>query len=230
MTRRPTRTRVFHRRLPAIIAAPLLAALALAAGGCSLIGAAAAKTVGTTVKPNYTGLAGQSVGVMVTVDQGTKIDYPRLQLDVAQSVQAKLAGAQTNKAEELKGTQFPAAASPQAVFAFQRNYPQYDVEPVANIAPRLGVSRLVYVEIDSFSLNPADVLELFRGEVAGRVRVVEVANGTAKVAFTDQVSAFFPEKGSEHGTPNLNRPTTYRGVVDAFGTAVVQKFVSYETN
>jgi hypothetical protein len=98
------------------------------------------------------------------------------------------------------------------------------------VAPRFGVSRLIYVEIDSFSLNPADVLELFRGEVVGRVRVVEVAGGTARVAFTDQVSATFPEKGPEHGTPNLNRALTYRGAVGAFGTAVVQKFVSYETN
>ena len=230
MTRRPTRVFRCLRRLPALAAPLLLATVLAGAGGCSLVGAAAAKTVGTTVKPNYTGLAGQSVGVMVTVDRGTQIDYPRLQLDIAQSVQAKLAGAQANKAEELQGTQFPAAASPQAVFAFQRNYPQYDVEPVTNVAPRLGVSRLVFVEIDSFALNPADVLELFRGEVVGRVKVVEVTNGTAKVAFTDQVSALFPEKGPEHGTPNLNRATTYRGSVDAFGTAVVQKFVAYESN
>jgi hypothetical protein len=32
---------------------------------------------------------------MVTVDPGTQIEHPRLQLDIAQAVQSKLAGAQT---------------------------------------------------------------------------------------------------------------------------------------
>lgn len=223
-------TRVFIGRLRAAAAPLLLAGLAAGAGGCQLLGAAAAKTTAVTVRPNYTALANQSVGVMVTVDRGTQIDHPRLQLDIAQAVQATLMKTQANKAEELKGTQFPPSASPQAVFAFQRNYPQLDAEPVTNVAPQLGVSRLIYIEVDAFSLNPADVLELFRGEVVGRVKVVEVAGGVAKVAFTDQVSAVFPEKGSEHGTPTLNRPTTYRGTIAAFATAVTQKFVTYETN
>lgn len=198
--------------------------------GCAPLGVAASKMTRTFVKPGYEDLKNQSVGVMVTVDRGTQIDHPRLQLDVAQSVQAKLQGAQANKAEELTGTTFPQTSSPAAIFAFQRNNPQLDVEPVVDVAPRLGVSRLIYVEIEAFTLNPADVLELFRGEVVGRVKVVEVTNGQAKVVFDDLVSAAFPEDAPPDGTPNLNRITTYRGAVDQFAVAVVQRFVAYETN
>lgn len=198
--------------------------------GCSILGVAAGKVSRITVKPAYTGLANQSVGVMVSVDRGTQIDYPRLQLDVAQAIQAKLQGAQANKAEELLGTQFPPAASASAIFSFQRNHPEYDVEPVDRVAPKLGVTRLIYIEIEGFSLNPADVLELYRGDVVGRVRVVEVTGGQGKVAFSDSVSAKFPENVGEDGVPDLTRAVTYRGSIDAFGTAVVQKFIEHETN
>ncbi|MDB5295842.1 MAG: hypothetical protein JWO31_1825 [Phycisphaerales bacterium] len=222
--RRPARA--LCRLAPAL----LLSLVAAGTGGCSVLGLAAARTTSLTVKPTYAGLAGQSLGVMVSVDRGTQIDYPRLQLDIAQVVDADFRESQRLKADELKGTQFPATANPQAVFAFQRNYPDLEAEPVVNVAPKLGVSRLIYLEVDSFTLNPTDVLELFRGEVVGRVKVVEVTNGVGKVVYDDQVSATFPEKGPEQGTPNLNRATTYRGAISAFGTAVVQKFVAYETN
>ena len=76
------------------------------ASGCSILGVAASKASRVTIKPAYTGFANQTAGVMVTADRGTQIDYPRLQLDIAQSVQAKLQGAQANKAEELTGLQF----------------------------------------------------------------------------------------------------------------------------
>ncbi len=207
-----------------------LAALLTVATGCSILGVAASKGTRTMIKPSYTGLPNQTVGVMVTADDGTKIDYARIQLDLAQSVQAKLQGAQTNKAEELLGTQFPVAASPNAIFAFQSNYPEYEVEPVAKVAPKLGVSRLIYIEIEAFSLNPGDVLELFRGDVSARVTVVEVTGGIGKVVFSDAVTAVFPEDVGPDGTPNLNRAVTYRGTIDALGTAVVQKFVAYESN
>ncbi|QOV90799.1 hypothetical protein IPV69_05425 [Humisphaera borealis] len=200
------------------------------APGCAVLGVAASKASRTTVKPAYMGFGNQTVGVMVTTDRGTQVDFPRLQLDIAQSVQSKMQGAQANKAEELKGTQFPAAAGPTAIFAYQRNHPEYDVEPIAKIAPKLGVTRLIYIEIEGFALNPADVLELFRGEVTGRVRVVEITDGVGKVVFSDAVSGVFPEHSGPDGTPNLTRAVTYRGAIDAFGTAIVQKFVEYETN
>lgn len=229
MTHAANRMRVLRPSVRAGLAAMGLCLLAVASG-CALLGAVGGKITTTVVKPAYTGLANQSIGVMVTTDRGTQIEYPRLQLDIAQSVQAKLQGAQANKAEELVGAQFPASASPTAVFAFQRNYPEYDLEPIDKIAPKLGVTRLIYIEVELFSLNPADVLELFRGDFEGRVRVVEVNGTQGKVVFSDKVKAIFPENSGEDGTPNLTRAVTYRGIVDALGTAVVQKFVEYETH
>jgi len=207
----------------------LAAGLLAAVPGCGIIGAAASKVTRTMVQPAYTGLANETVGVMVTADRGTQIEYPRVQLDVAQSVQAKLQGAQKNEAKELTGTQFPASANPSAIFAFQRNYPQYDVEPIASVAPRLGVSRVIYIEIETLALNPGDVMELFRGEAVGRVRVVEVSGNQGKIVFSDKVSAVFPEDAPPDGLPNLNRSLTYRGLIDSLGTAVVEKFIAHET-
>src|SRR5437763_890065 len=59
--------------------------------GCALLGVAAYKlTSAQTVKPKYTNLANQTVGVMVWADRGIRIDWPTLQLDLANSIDKKL--------------------------------------------------------------------------------------------------------------------------------------------
>src|SRR5688572_11317539 len=84
----------------------LLPALLLNSG-CTVAGLLAGKASSIKVKPHYVGLKGQSVGVMVWAPRATRIDFPELQLAVAQSIQKKLRNAQAAKAEELVGTQFP---------------------------------------------------------------------------------------------------------------------------
>lgn len=211
-------------------AAVLVGCVALPAttGGCSVFGLAAHAGSRQVVKPTYTGLANQSVGIMVSADRGIQQEHRRIQLDLAQAVDARLKQTQANKAEELAGTQFPRNAAPDAVFAFQRNYPQLEWEPVATVAPKLGVSRVIHVEVDAFTLHPDNVPELYRGELAARVQVVEVTGGTGKVAFDDRVTAVFPDDKNQAGTPNLDARATYRGTIDAFATAVLQRFVAYE--
>jgi hypothetical protein len=206
----------------------ILPAAAATIAGCAAIGLGAGAVTRTMVKPAYKGLAGQTVGIMVASDRGTQIEHRRLQLDVAQSLDGKLKATQANKVEELKGTEFPRTAGPDAIFAFQRNYPQYEWEPVATIAPKFGVTRVIHIEVSSFTLHPDNVPELFRGEMIGRVQVVEVAGGTGKVAFNDSITATFPPNSNAAGTPNLDAQTTYRGAIEAFTTAVVERFVTHE--
>jgi hypothetical protein len=79
------RLRVF---LPCVL---LLAATAMAFAGCQVIGVAAYKLKPPeTIKPKYMNMAGQSIGVMVWADRGLRIDWPTLQLDLANSIDTKL--------------------------------------------------------------------------------------------------------------------------------------------
>lgn len=204
-----------------------LFALAVAAPGCSVLGAAAAKVGSVQVKPAYTGLKGQSVAVMVSAERGLLNDFPALQLDIARGVLQKLDGAVKAKSEELRDTRFPKEAGPDAVLAFQRNYPTLMYEPVTEIAPRLNVGRLIYIEVENLQTHPDAVPELFRGNLAGRLQVVEVNGGRAKVGYETRVQVGFPDKSPEEGLPDLGEAKTYAGTVDKFSTTVLEKFVTH---
>ena len=72
------------------------------------------------------------------------------------------------------------------------------------------------------------MLELYRGDISARVRVLATENGVAKVVFDDEVKANFPDDKNTAGTPNLNARVTYIGTRDAFVTELLKRFISYE--
>ena len=209
---------------------PLLLALIACSPGCALMGAAAYKFRGNTVvKPAYTGLKGQTVGVMAWADRELRIEHSALQLDVSRGVYEKLRKSQSKGADELAGAKFPRAAAPDAMVRFLYDNPKYSTDSIPDIAPRLGVNRLIYLEVDDFSLHPEEVPELYRGHLSALIRVIEVdQDGQSKVAFEDRVQAVWPPNVPDEGRPDLGDRVTYIGTLEAFTTAVVQKFVTYE--
>jgi hypothetical protein len=222
--RRSLRTVLMQSVAVAIIAGLLLPC----AAGCGIFGAVGSKLSKTMVKPAYNGLAGQSIAVMVAASPGTQQEYRRIQLDISERLVNTLQITQKNGVDELKGTTFPAKAAPNAIFAFQRNFPKHEWEPITTLAPKFGVTRLIHIEIDSFTLHPDNVPELFRGELSARVQVVEVTGNVGKVAYEESLTASFPPGSNTMGTPNLTTQTTYLGTVSAFASAVVQRFVTHE--
>src|SRR5688572_21569238 len=214
---------------PAWTGVALLALLSLCPG-CGAIGAIAYKARGpTVVKPAYTGLKGQTIGVMAWADRELRIEHSALQLDVSRGVYEKLRKSQGRGAEELAGAKFPRAAAPDAMVRFLYDNPRYDTDSIPEIAPQLGVNRLINLEVEDFSTHPEEVPELYRGQLSALLRVIEVApDGSAKVAYQDRVQAVWPPKGPPEGRPDLGERVTYLGTLDAFSTAVVQKFVTYE--
>jgi hypothetical protein len=212
----------------------LLSLLTLALAGCSAIQAVAAGVAGTSeVKPSYPtagggpGFKDQSIAVMAWADDSLRYEHNMLILDITRGVSQKLQGSQARKAEEMVGATFPREKGPDAMYAFQMNHPEAAADPIADIAPRFGVTRLIYIEVASFDLHSGAVVDLSRGSLSATVTVVEVSNGKGRVAFTAAVDATYPEKSPEEGMPNLTDQQTYIGTVDQFCTNVVKKFVSY---
>ena len=204
-----------------------MGAPAVPLAGCTVLGVAASKLAVVKVAPEYRGFAGQTVGVMVITDRGLQNDFPRLEIDAARGIQSKLQIA-APKAEELKGVHFPPDKSPEAMYAFEQNYPELKYEPVTTTAPKLGVSRLIYVEVEGFQTHPESVPELFRGLIEARLQVIEVTGGTAKVAYETRLQATFPRQSPEEGMPAIGEAKTYQGTLDAFTTTVLEKFVTHE--
>ena len=198
--------------------------------GCALFGIVADRVLPPpTIAAKYKGLAGQTVAVMVwTDDSGVRIDWPQVNLDLAQLIQNKLQVAQSSaKPAELLKTTFP--VNPASVARLQEEDPDLAAQDITEAAPKLHVSRLIYVEIHGLQTRSDAAVELFRGAVSGSVKVVEVTNGKARVAFTDDdIHVVFPKNVPEEGTPNFGDYKIYRGVLDAFSTEVAVRFFSHE--
>ena len=198
--------------------------------GCNVIGAAAAAMPLPDVKPAYTGLAGQSVAVMVWVDAAAKADFPALPLDTTAAVQNQLdAASQAGKGKkykELKDASFPHKAA--SLVRFQRDHPEIANQDVTQFAPRLGVSRLVYIEITDFGTRAPASVELFRGTATGSIKVIEINGDSAKVAFSeDNIRVTFPPKLTEDGTPNGDDLIFYNGTKNAFALAAANRLMTH---
>lgn len=197
--------------------------------GCNVLGVAAQALPAATVTPRYTGLTNQSVAVMVWVDPAVDIDRPSLGRDIAATVQNKL---KISKAKELTGVTFPWPAD--SIIRFQQDHPEIDAMPIVNVAPRIsGITRLIYIEIEGFSTRSEMSAEMYRGTMSATVKVVEIADGKATIAYEESdVRVAFPPKGRPEGIPGGDNPRMdariYLGTVDEFTTAVVNWFVPHE--
>lgn len=199
--------------------------VAVTCAGCALFGLAAS-TMQQMVAAKYPHLDGQSVAVMVYADDATLIDWPEVRLDVAAGVQDKLRQAQTGEAPELKATRFPYQAA--SVVRYQHEHPGIQGEPIVSVAPRLeGVTRLIYIELENVQTRSSNAVELYRGRMSARVKVLAISNGVAKVDFEDVASAVFPIKGPEEGVLNSTDYAMYRGTVNEFTGEIAKLFFAH---
>jgi hypothetical protein len=213
---------VFSSSLRALVALPLL----LMSSGCAFPGIVAGKLMAAVIaKPKYLGLPGQSVGVLVWTDRGIQIDYPNLNLDLANSIQKMLVD--SGKSDDLKGTIFP--VQPASIQRYVLDHPNFDMRDVTEIAPKFGVTRLIYIEVEDFGTRAPASVELYRGHLNATFRIVEISGDHAKVAYEENnVMASFPPKVPEDGTPDGDDVRFYAGTVNAMSTEILNRLVSHE--
>jgi hypothetical protein len=97
------------------------------------------------------------------------------------------------------------------------------------VAPRLGVSRLIYVEVEDFATRSNMALDLYRGQARATVRVLEIADGQSHEAYVwENVQVSFPPKAPPEGVPNAGDARIYVGTVDAFATEIARLFHPYQ--
>ena len=196
----------------------------VAMAGCAAAGFVA-QAIPQSVKAEYPGLAGQKVAVMVWADRGARIDFPNLQLDTANQIQADLAS-QVKDKSELAKTEFPWEA--RSVLRFQKEHPEVEMMPVTSYAQRIsGITRLIYVEVSDFSTRNDVAVQLLRGSMGGNVKVVEITNGVSKIVYErSNIRVTFPEK-SPDGVINVSEDKIYAGTVTSFADTVSKLFYGY---
>ena len=196
---------------------------------CQYFGALAAVTP-QYESAHYHGLNTQSVGVMVWADRGISIDWPTIQLDLAGSIENKLKDSQKNlKPDELKGTTFPVEVG--SIVRYQRDHPDIEAQEITDVAPKLGVSRLIYVEISDFRTRSTQAVELFRGSMDATVKIIEI---DSQVSGEDRISGstarHFPKKSQPEGSLDGQDYPIYLGTIDSFSDAMVDALTRHLIN
>ena len=204
------------------------------AAGCT--GAGGPSDDAKIEKPDrtYSGLYGQVVAVMVWADWGTRTEYNQIQLDLARSIQIKLEERIKKLQGEQKGKeQGPAATrfvDSRSVVRYQREHPEIDGQPIQQVAPKFGVDRVIYVEIESFQAQSPQTIMLLKGRTSATLRVAEVTGGVdgiGRVAFEEMgIVAGFPPNAPEGvvASDRVTVETIYRGTVDALADRIVARF------
>jgi hypothetical protein len=213
------------RPLRTLCIAAILATAGLTAG-CKVIGVIAAKAPKPDIKAEYD-LKGQSVGVMVWADRGVLIDWSMIQLDIAGGVQSRLLEAQKAEPKQFEGTTFPVL--PASIIRWQRENPGHEAQPVAEIAPKLGVNRLIYIELSRFGTRAAQTIALYRGTATAKITVIAVdANGIGKIDYQSQdVQVVFPKTSTPEGSPRGTDQAMYVGTITALADEIAKKFVDH---
>ena len=211
-------------------------ALPLTVAGCDQLGAAGgvlAYAIPKSVDAAYKGLAGQQAVVMVWTDRAVRLDHPELRGEVAAAVQDKLINVQmAEKPDALKGMTFPFATA--TVEKHQDDSPEWEDLPAEQVAAKLYASRLIYIEVTDFQTRSAASLELYRGSMTARLRVVEMTDDghgkiDTKVGYDGgDISVVFPKDSPKDGLPNRRESQIAQGTIDLFADTVAQRFYKHD--
>jgi hypothetical protein len=206
---------------------PLLAILCCLLSGCQALGIFANAAGDLPVDPKYKGLGKQHVAVMVWTDRATATDWPRLQLDLSRGIESRLDDIAKGKdhPKYLDGTTLAAAES---VVRYQRDHPEIESQSITDVAPKLAVTRLIYIEVLGFATRPEDSVELLRGTVSANLKVLDVKSDFAKVVYEEEnIKVAYPAKAPEEGLPNLSEIEIYEKTLDAFSIEILNRFIPH---
>jgi hypothetical protein len=225
MSNNVARKRIGFRSALCTLHFALMPALLLNSG-CDTIGGVGgliAQAIPKNVDAAYKGLAHQTVIVMVWMDRGMRNDYPDVQLDIARNLQNKLIKEATEeKPDLLKGVDFPVRAD--VVARNQDDHPEWDNQSITTTAGLFDGTRLIYVEVKDFATH-AGAPELFRGKLRGDLKVLEMKDGKAKIAYSENdIAVDYPKDSPNDGLPIGTESTITQGTIDAFTTEVAKRF------
>jgi hypothetical protein len=205
----------------------LLCLLAFLPAGCAAVGVIASAVPKPPIEAAYKGLQGQTVGVMVWADRGLRIDFPSIREDLANQVQTLLVAAQKEQSKDLENSAFP--IQPGSIVKYQKDHPAIEAQPITEVAPKLRVSRLIYIEISSLTTRTSQSVVLYRGSAVASIKLIEVApDGSAKVAFEESnINVNYPEKGPEDGRLDGSDYQMYAGTITLLADEVAKRFIEH---
>jgi len=180
-----------------------------AAGGCRFAGWAADAALGDadeSVEAVYKGLAGKRVAVLVAAPQATLYRHPQAPLKIGRCVSGHLA-------ENVDGITL---SDPAQLNTFHLRNPHWPAIPPSRLMQRLGVERMVVIDLAEYATHEPGNAHVLQGIVVGRVGVsaAEADHPDVQV-FSQVVSARYPA-GSPIGVVGGDEQTIELGMLDMF--------------
>lgn len=210
-------------KLRSVLACGLLGLAAVVAGGCEAAGFVAYTVAGgegakIKVEAEYKGLQEQRVAVLVSADAGLLYRHPNAQLEIGTAVSESIAA-------NVAGV---TVIDPADIVAFQQRNIYWSTATYSQLADRLGVSRLVMIEMREYRLHDPGNTVMYRGVASSRIEVAEAdAPDPDTPVYATEVSIAYPPNRPE-GVPEANPATIRKGLIDAFSRAVVGKFYDHK--
>lgn len=206
----------------------LASALGLAVtmlSGCNWIGYAADVIGGgdqagqVNVEAQYRGLENQTVAVLVSADEYALFEHPTAAAAVCRQASSQLA-------TEINGVH---VLNPQQIDQFQKNNPYWNTIPYGELLDRLGVERLVLIDLITYALrDPGNSYE-WRGQIVANIGVCEAqAADPDQFAFATTLQAYYPQ-GRSIGLIHSDRETTRMGLHNIFSQKLLHLFKDHET-
>lgn len=201
---------------------PLLAFL-LTAGGCQNVIGWFAQVVGggeTTyaVDAKYRTLGGHSVAVVVEASQDIYFQYP----SAPGTIQRAVTGEIRKFIPDVRLT------DPVQIEKFQKENPNWTTLSYGDLLKRLGVERVVLIDMADYSLHEPGNANVWRGLASGTVGVLEDnAPNPNNFAFSESVEAQFPPD-TKVGLLNGDDATVQLGLNKAFAQKVAFLFYDHK--
>lgn len=118
-----------------------------------------------TVAPQYDGLAGKTVAVVVYADTAVQCDYPLAMLDVATAVGAELE-------ERLEGI---TTIDPRRVIRYQRENVRWDSMDKTILGKKLSADAVLLIVLEEYAMREVGSVNLYRGRMVAHSSVYDAS-------------------------------------------------------
>lgn len=165
------------------------------ATGCNLIGFAALvhnEATPKSVDAKYKGLNGQRFALIVYADRAIMADFPGVTDQLTTTINETLSAELPRTAGEQKTE--TSYVPPLTLLSWLANHPRWRTMLPEDLGKKLGVDRLVLIELYNFQLNDPGNRYLWKGEAVGSIRVYELNTALPNdPMFDENVAVRFPD-------------------------------------
>jgi len=169
----------------------ILLAAAMTLGGCKPMGFLlyalwpGART--EKVKAEYTGLADQTVAVVIYCNQDVLYEYPGVRLSIAATIGEKM--------RKAKGLESVRLVDPRRIVKYQDENIYWDEMDKTALGKTFGAGRVLFLCLVQYSTREPGSLNLYRGRIKAQASVYDVSlpERQAKVWNWDSIRVTYPE-------------------------------------